>query len=325
MQGDFFLGPEDVSVEIERIVDFIKGSAMDMKRTGAVVGLSGGIDSAVTASLCVEALGRENVFGLIMPEKESDPMSRELALELGNKLGIETAEVDITPILESAGIYSIRERSLRDVMGEIPPGARWNISLPGNLNETRSLNIYRLNVRMPDGPVVSKRLGKEAMREIMPATNVKQRTRMMLLYSQAERRNYLVAGTTNRSEYLMGYFVKYGDGGVDMEPISHLFKTEVYMLAKYLQVPESILQRIPSPDTFSEFVSDNDFFFRMEYHELDRFIAGWEMLMDPEDIASVTGKDIEFTKRILSEIQKRYDVSTHLRVRPSSMQRRSTN
>lgn len=318
---DLFIDGKAVDREKKRILDFIRISKDRLGREGAIVGLSGGIDSALTVSLSVSALGKENVIGVILPEKESDPISRELALEHGRRLGIEMVEVDITGILESIGTYSMRDKAVRSVMGDIPAGSKWNITLPGNLRESRSMNIYRLNLRTPDGKMVNKRLGLQAMKDIMSSTNTKQRARMLVLYLQAEMRGHMVVGTTNRSEYLMGYYLKYGDGGVDIEPISHLFKTEVYKLAERFDIPQGIVDRVPSPDTFSEPVSDNDFFFRVDYDVLDRFLAGWERDMDAVKLAETNGMSRELSSRILEEIQRRYDVSIHLREQPYSLER----
>jgi len=125
------------------------------------------------------------------------------------------------------------------------------LSLPPNLLERDAYNVFTLTIVRGNEVVIRTRLDKAHLNAIVAATDTKQRTRMMHLYYCAERQNYLVCGTTNRTELLQGFFVKYGDGGVDIEPLAHLYKHQVYQLADVLHVPDEIISRLPSPDTFS--------------------------------------------------------------------------
>ena len=246
----------DPARETDRIAHFLRRQlARTPRRQGFVVGLSGGIDSAVTAALACRAMGPGKVLGVLLPEKESQPESQELAEELASSLGIETLVEDLTPTLELLGIYRRREDIVRRLVSRFEEGWRYCLKLPGDLRRHRELNVYRLEVRGPASEVESLRLPPDLYRRIQAATNVKQRLRMVRLFEYAEARSYLVAGTTNRTEMAQGFFVRFGDGGVDLEPLAHLFKTQVYELGRYLQVPEGTLSRPPSPDAYSAAVS----------------------------------------------------------------------
>jgi NAD+ synthase len=255
----------DSKSEVERICSFIVQQVRAVKRDGIVVGLSGGIDSALCAALCVKALGKDRVFGLILPERESNPVSAEYATKHAEELGINTETVDITPVLEAFGTYRKRDDVIRGVFPEYDSESRSKITLPADLLSKDSLNFFTLKIDDGKGNIKTARLNKKMLNGIVAATDTKQRTRMMHLYYYAEKMNYIVCGTTNRTEVIEGFFVKYGDGGVDIEPLSHIYKTQVYQLSEYLGVIREIIERAPSPDTWSFQVSDEEFYFRMPY------------------------------------------------------------
>ena len=253
----------DPKKELDRLSDFIAEQVKTVfRRKGVVVGLSGGIDSACIAAVAVHAVGKENVKGLVLPEKESNPISSEYAIKHAKILDIEYREVDITPIVDSIHKYSRRDEFIQGVIPEYQPGYKYNISLPTDLLERDSFNFYRLQVEMPDGTINTKRMNLNEFRTITSFANIKIRARMLNLYAEAERRNLIVAGTTNRTEYILGDFCKYGDGGTDIEPLSYLYKNQIYQLSEYLEVIPEIFDRQPSPDTFSLPVTDQEFFFR---------------------------------------------------------------
>ncbi len=259
----------DCSTEQSRICKFIQNQIKHIKREGIVVGLSGGVDSALSAALCVKAVGVDNVLGLILPERESDPGSRTKAHKQAEILGIKTKTVDITGVLESFGAYRKRDDYIKQIFPEYTQNYRFKITLPRDLLVKDAYNFYSLTIQDEQGHEKTMRLNNKAVQGITAATDTKQRTRMMYLYYYAELMNYLVCGTTNKSEILQGYFVKYGDGGVDLEPIAHLYKTQVYQLSQHMGIIKEILESTPSPDTFSAPVSDEEFFFRMPYESLD--------------------------------------------------------
>ena len=306
----------DCKKEEERICGFIRKQQLSVKREGAVVGLSGGIDSAVCAELCVKALGKENVFGLILPEKESSPKSRKYAVKHALKMGIETEIVDITTVLESIGTYERRDKVIREIFPEYDEQCRLKITLPPDLLSRDAFNFFTLTVDDGKGSVKSARLKKEMLNGIVSATNTKQRTRMIHLYYYAEKMNYFVCGTTNKSELMQGCFVKYGDAGVDIESIGHLYKSQVYQMSEYLGVIKEIIQRTPSPDTFSFEVSDEEFYFRMPFDKLDMLLYAWENGVSHEDVCEVMGLDEEQVNRAFRDFSTKHKATEHLRELP---------
>lgn len=310
----------DCEKEVERICEFIREQMLSMRRDGAVIGLSGGIDSALCAELCVRALGKEKVFGLILPEKESNPISKEYALKQAREMGIKTETIDISPTLEGFGTYEKRDRVMREIFPEYDTHYRFKITLPPDLLSRDAFNFFTLTIDNGRGSVKSARLKKDTLNAIIAATDTKQRTRMMHLYYFAEKMNYFVCGTTNRSETIQGFFVKYGDGGVDIEPIAHLYKTQVYQLSEYTGVIGEIIQRTPSPDTYSFEVSDEEFFFRIPYDKLDLLLYSWGKKVPIAEVCEVMNLTEDQVKRVFRDFSAKYNATRHLRRLPPTLE-----
>ena len=307
----------DAPQETERITNWIKTSVLnDLHRRGVVVGISGGIDSSVVAALCVRALGNQKVLGILLPESESSPESKQLALELAKTLGIETLTEDISDALRGAGCYQRRDEAIRRVVPQFGGAWKSKITLPGSLLDEQTLNVYYLTVVSPDGEEITKRIPTAEFLQIMAASNFKQRTRMAMLYYHAERKNYAVAGTANKNEHDLGFFVKYGDGGVDLSPILHLFKSQVYQLAKYLEIPSEIQQRPPTSDTYSAGSTQEEFFFRLPFEVLDLIWLGIEKGYSPSEIAAHLELSDEQVNRIALDIQQKKRTTEYLRRPP---------
>ena len=309
----------DPAQEAARTAAFVGEQVKGLRRTGIVVGLSGGIDSAVMAELAVHALGKDNVYGMILPEKESNPISSEYARRHALKLGIGFREVDITGTVESVVSYQVRDDFIKGLVSEYSPGCRYNITLPTDLLERDSFSVYLLQVQLPDGTVKKKRLRADAFRTITSFANIKIRSRMIHLYAEAEKRNCIVAGTTNRTELVLGDFCKYGDGGTDIEALAHLYKNQVYQLAHYFKVTPEIIERSPSPDTFSLPVSDQEFFFRIPFDKLDLQLFAWEHAVSTLETAAVTGLSEEAVKRAFVDFTTKNRATAHLRELPPAL------
>lgn len=310
----------DFKKECERICDFTREQVFTrFRRKGVVVGLSGGIDSSVTAALCAQAIGKERLLGLILPERESNPKSRELGIECAEKLGISFEVVDITTKLEAFNLYEARDQVIRRIFPEFTESCKFKVSVPQDLLERDRFNFRILTVQQPDGSLWEKRLSVEDWFQISAAQNIKQRTRMISLYYHAEKHNYLVAGTTNRTELLLGYYVKYGDGGADIEPISHLYKSQVYGMGEHLDIPRGIMERPPSPDTYSLIVSDQEFFFCIPYDILDLLLYAWENDIPVNQVCSELNLTERQVRRAFRDFGYKKNYSWHLRETPAGI------
>jgi NAD+ synthase len=311
----------DVERETERLLGFVRDQVKAVyRRSGIVVGMSGGVDSAVMAEVAWRAVGKDSVMGLILPERESNPVSRRYAAAHAEKMGIRYMEKDITATVESVMPYAERDAYIRSIVPEYGPGCRYNITLPTDLLERDSFNFYALQVEAPGGALHRKRLNAEAFRFITSFANIKIRSRMLHLYQEAERLGYVVAGTTNRTEYLLGDYCRYGDGGTDMEPLAHLYKNQVYQLARHLGVIPEIVERQPSPDTFSLPVTDQEFFFRIPFDRLDHLLCAWENGMDPQEAASALGLGEDAVRRAFADFTAKNRATSHLRAMPYTME-----
>jgi NAD+ synthase len=309
----------DRSAETGRIVSFIKDQIKAMHRKGVVIGLSGGVDSALSATLSVLAVGRANVLALLLPDKESSPQSAELAAKQARKLGIETLTVDITPVLEAFGTYEKRDAVAKTIYPDFGAGHTLKITLPSDILNKDTYNFFTLTAYDPQGRSRATRLTNEQAQGIIAATCTKHRIRMMAQYYYSEKLNYLVCGTTNKSEAVQGLFVKYGDGGVDIEPLSHLYKSQVFQLAAHLDVIPEILSRPPCPDTYSAPVTDEEWFFRMPFKTLDLLLYAWENKLDLLSVRQVMGLSEDQVRRAFRDFASKHRATEHLRHFPPSL------
>ncbi len=299
--------------ELERLSKFVVEQVNAFRKRGVIVGLSGGIDSACIAAVAVHALGKDKVVGLVLPEAESNPISSEYAIKHAKALGMEHRQIDITPTVDSIVQYKWRDEFIQKMIPEYKPGYKYNITLPTDLLERASYSFYRLQVQMPDGELKSKRLKPDEFLTITSFANIKIRARMLHLYAEAERRSLLVAGTTNRTEFILGDFCKYGDGGTDIEPFTHLYKNQIYQISDHLKVIQEIVDRPPSPDTFSLPVSDQEFFFRISFDKLDHLLYGWEHEVPTNEAAKVLDLSEEAVDRAYKDFASKFRATAHLR------------
>jgi len=320
VKTDLKFSAEVLKIDASKVAEQIEagireGLCRQLKRKGVVLGLSGGIDSSVAAALCVRALGSERVLGLFMPEAESSPDTTRLAHLLADFLRIRTVLEDISPILKAAGCYQRRDDAIRKVVPEYHDGHKCKIVLP-NFLDAPTYPFYSVVVRSPAGVETRARLTAEAFLGIVAASNFKQRTRKMIEYYHADRLNYAVVGTPNRLEYDQGFFVKNGDGAADLKPIAHLYKTQVYQLAKYLKVPHEIQERQPTTDTYSLDQSQEEFYFAVPYDKMDLCLYARNHGLPAAEVADATGLTAEQSERVYQLIDSKRNATRYLHMHP---------
>jgi NAD+ synthase len=309
----------DLEKEAERIASRIRDCMKNqLKRRGIVIGLSGGIDSSVSAALAVKALGKSRVFGLEMPERHSAKETTSLSRSVIDHLGIDSLRIDISPILESVGFYRLYDEAVRLVIPEYSEGWKSKIVI-SSIFEHQGFSLLSVVAHSPDGETVTARLPLKPYLEIVAATNFKQRTRKMLEYYHADRLNFAVAGTPNRLEYDQGFFVKLGDGAADIKPIAHLYKTQVYQMAEFLGIPEEIRKRPPTTDTYSLPQGQDEFYFSLPYREMDLCLYGKNKGMEPSVVAPAVGLLPEQVQKVYDDIDTKRATTRYLHMKPLLM------
>lgn len=306
----------DSNAEIETISGQIRRYLTGVRKRGAIVGVSGGIDSSVCAGLCAHALGKESVLLLFMPEKDSSPESLALGRSVADAFQLPSVVENIAPSLEGAGCYARQLEAIRSVFPDYNEGWKNKIVLPSILHGDR-LNVSRLTVQSPSGEMKTERLPLAAYLQLVAATNFKQRTRKMMEYYHADRLNYAVCGTPNRLEYDQGFFVKLGDGAADFKPIAHLYKTQVFELARALGVPEAIRRRQPTTDTFSLPQSQEEFYFALPYDKMDLCLYAHNHRVPPDNVAPVIGLTPDQVERVYRDIDAKRRATRYLHLGPS--------
>lgn len=309
----------DAAAETERIIAAIREAvAQQLRCKGAVIGVSGGIDSSVVAFLCARALGKERVLLLFTPEADSSPESLRLGRLVADALGADSKLEDIEPILRAARCYERRDEAIRRVIPEYGPGWKSKMVLPDLLSAGK-YPIFSLVVQPPEGPQKQVRLTAEAYMGILASTNLKQRTRKMIEYYYADLKHYAVAGTPNRLEYDQGFFVKYGDGAADFKPIAHLYKSQVFQLASYLGVPEEIQRRVPTTDTYSLAQTQEEFYFSLPLEKMDLCLYGMNHGIPAAVLAPIVGIPEAQVERVFSMIDAKRRATRYLHLAPLLM------
>ena len=305
----------DAEYEIDRICRAIGLQVRTtLRKQGAVVAVSGGIDSSVCAALCARALGKEHVLALALPERHSSTAAGTLAQELCGALGIELITISIEGILDAAGCYQSQAEAMQQAFPEYRIGDPFKIVLPSLLAGER-LNVPRVTWHPHGGKEQTARIPRGAYLQLVAATNFKQRTRTMTAYFHADRLNRAVCGTPNRLEYDQGFFVKGGDGLSDFAPIAHLFKTQVYALGAALGLPESILNRQPTTDTFPLEQTQEEFYFSAPYPIMDACLSGVNHGLSALEVATATGLSPDQAERIFKDIEAKRRATQHLHLR----------
>ncbi len=307
----------DPRAEAARISTWLRGTvARVLHKRGLVLGVSGGVDSSVCLGLAVDAVGPERVLALAMPERESSRESVDLAREVAERFGVGLVVEDLTATLEAQGCYRRRDAAISKVVPGYGPGCKQKIVIA----RERGINFYRLVVRFPDGEEVRVRLPHDVFLEIVAATNMKQRARKAMEYHHADRLNYAVLGTPNRLEYDQGFFVKSGDGAADVKPIAHLYKTQVYALARHYGLPEAIVGSVPDTDTYSLPQTQEEFFFALPYHQMDLALYDRDHGVPVPEAAQALGLTEQEVEEVYEDIDSKRRAAAYLHMPPLTVE-----
>jgi len=309
---------QNIEIEVDNIIKRLRiDMQKNLKRRGAVIGISGGIDSAVTLALAVKAYGADKVIGLLLPERDSSKESKILALELAEKFGVHTIEEDITAALDGFGCYRRRDEAVEAVFPEYnPTDYKMKIVLNQGGSGHNLPPLFLLTIIDNAGQSKSKIIPMKEFLQIMASTNFKQRCRMAMLYYHAERLHYAVIGTPNKHEVEQGFFVKFGDGGSDVMPIAHLYKTQVYQMARYLGIPESIINRTPTTDTYSAEQTQEEFFYQFPFAQMDLLWYAYENEVDIDVTASVMTMSNDEIKSVFNNFARKQRTTEYQRSNP---------
>jgi len=295
-------------VDGDQLAARIAAAVRDLGRRGAVLGLSGGVDSSVCAALCARGLGADRVLALRMPERDVGGDASGLAERVAEALGIHSVEQDITAALEALGCYRARDEAIRAVFPEYAVEWRHKLvrSPPGGVT------VFSLEVERPDGSRDRRRMPADAYRGLIAATNLKQRVRKIVEYTWADRLGYAVVGTANLLEHDQGFFVKGGDGLADVKPLARLYKGEVYALARSLGLPAEVTAAAPTTGTFSLEQTQDEFYFGYPLRVMDRLIAAYDGAEPAADVAAETGMDGDQVTVAYREIERRRAATRYL-------------
>jgi NAD+ synthase len=305
----------DNDAVIEKICTRLRSIlSKDVGRRGFVVAMSGGIDSSVSSALCVKALGKDKVYGLMLPERDSSGFSTARGRQLAEHLGIRYEVFDIAQALEGIGCYKWRDDAIRKVFPEYGEGWKNKIIISGGLEG--QINHFQLVVQTPSGENKQERLGLKEYLQIVAATNHKQRIRKTVEYFHADRLNYAVIGTPNRLEYDQGFFVKNGDGSADVKPIAHLYKTQVYALARHMKLPPEICAAVPTTDTYSLAQGQDEFYFALPYAQMDLALYALNHGFSAEQLAPVIGVTPVQAANVFRDIEAKRRATRYMHMKP---------
>jgi NAD+ synthase len=310
----------DCAAEVERISKWmVEVLVARLHRRGVVVAISGGIDSSVCAALAVHAVGRKRVYGLLLPERDSSSFSARRGHLLAEHLGIEYQVHDIAPALDALGCYRHRDDAIRSVFPTYGAGWKNKIVIAGG--KEGGINYFKLVVRDPDGGIQEARLPVREYLQIVAATNFKQRVRKTMEYFHADRLNYAVIGTPNRLEYDQGFFVKNGDGSADLKPIAHLYKSQVFAIARHLGLPDDICSAVPTTDTYTLEQGQDEFYFTLPYQQMDVALWAFNHRVPATDLADTLGVTEARAKLLYSDIEAKRRATLYLHARPELVEK----
>ncbi len=308
----------DCEAEVKRIGQHMVASLRRFNKRGVVLGMSGGVDSSVCAALAVRGLGADKVLGLLMPEKDSSVSSEDKGRQVAEQLGVQWLLEQIGPTVDAIGCYRWRDEAMRTVFPDYGPDWKSKIAIAqgGEPGAAARISYFKLIVQSPDGQMHEARLPLKAYLQIVAATNYKQRIRKTVEYFHADRLNRAVIGTPNRLEYDQGFFVKNGDGAADIKPIAHLYKTQVYLLARHLGLPESVCSAPPTTDTYSLPQGQDEFYFSLPHQQMDLALWAHNHGRSVAELAEAIGISPAHAQAVYQDIEAKRRATAYLHARP---------
>lgn len=311
---------QDIGAVCDGIVSQLRKNVLyKLRRVGGVVGISGGIDSSVCLALASRALGPENVLGIMMPERDSSKESLTYGQKLADTFGVNAITENITEALIGFGCYKYRDEAVQRVFQEYDPGHhKMKIGIQNSGLLTNLPPLFAVTIIDQKGNELTKRLPAKELRQIIAASNFKQRSRMSMLYYHAERSHYAVIGTPNKHEVAQGFFVKYGDGGADIMPIASLYKAQVYQLAHHLGIPKEIIDRTPTTDTYSAEQTQEEFFYQLPFPQMDLLWFAFENGYDPLEVSPVMNMSETEVNSIFLLFARKKKTAEYLKMAPIS-------
>jgi NAD+ synthase len=305
----------DCAAETERICRWmVQTVGQQLHKRGVVLGLSGGVDSSVCGALAVRAFGPKKVFGLLMPEQDSSSASETLGARVAQQWGIAHQLENIAPTLQAIGCYRWRDEAIRALVPEYADDWKSKIVIKGGRDG--GLNHFHLVVQSPEGETSERRLPIREYLQVVSATNFKQRVRKTVEYFHADRLNYAVIGTPNRLEYDQGFFVKNGDGAADLKPIAHLYKTQVYALARHLGLPDEVCNAMPTTDTYSLQQGQDEFYFALPYDRMDLALWAHNHAVPVAELAEALGLTEAQAGFVYTDIEAKRRATRYLHAAP---------
>jgi len=305
----------DYDAEVARIAAMMKDYLRKVAhRRGYVVAISGGIDSSVCASLAVKAVGKDRVLLLRLPESESSWETGDRSRILADYLDCEAIEQNITDVLAALGCYESRDNAIRELFPDYTDKWKNKIVIEGGL-EGR-YNHFNLVVQDPDGFMTTKRMEYRHYLQVVAATNYKQRVRKTIEYYHADRSNYAVVGTPNLLEHDQGFFVKNGDGSADVKPIAHLYKSQVYTMAKHLGIPDDIRNARPTTDTYSLSQGQDEFYFALPYEKMDVALWCYNQNISSQELSGEIAISPKQAEYVYTDIEIKRKMTRYLEMNP---------
>jgi len=289
----------DEEKELKRIKNFISGTLKKLNKKKVYIGLSGGIDSAIVLKLLTLSIDKENIFALIMPDKDSKRENLIDAVEFAKSSGVKYKIINISKALSKFGIYRslpyfiVPTKKLREKVTQ---------NFYKNYEKKFGKSPFYLSFNVPEEVEKDNFFNKG-----IAYHRIKHRIRMVYLYYYAELNNAAVAGTTNKTEINLGFFVKYGDSASDFEPIAHLFKTQVFKLSEYLKIPEKMISKPPSPDLLPGIT--DEFAMGLNYEMIDKVLFRFLNGEKPETISN----ELNLEKKLIDNLYEAYINSYYMR------------